>query len=200
VTAWKRFLGTCPTARIWFVGSGVDGYSLFQHVRDLEMEHAVILPGSFDHASDLIMAADAILLPGQGPRSDSERDFFVETAIQTGLPVICHSSNRTVGQCLLAMENGVGNIASSYRPLWNFCDPDKPLANVLVQWNQWRTALAPQPETHQKTPQNSMREMALRYIELGQTMLKTNGEPGPKQGLARQEAQSRNETDSYDRR
>lgn len=200
VTAWKRFLRTCPTARVWFVGSGVDGYLLFQHVRDLEIEHAVILPGSFDHASDLIMAADAIVLPGLKSHIAMDANFLVETAIRFGLPAICHTGNRAVGLRQRSMGHGTDENNSNRGSLWYFSDPDKPLANVLVHWNEWRVASSGQAESQREMPQNSMQEMALRYIELGRTMLKTNGEPGLNQGPARQEAHLRNETDSYDRR
>ncbi len=200
VTAWQVFLQTCPSARLWLVGSGADGYQLFQHIRNLDIEHAVIMPGSFDHARDLIMAADAIVLPGRELHPHNESGFFVVTAIENRLPMICHAGHWAIRLREHLAEQRESGCTADAGELWTFCDPENSLASVLFAWNDWRTASVEDTETNLVTPTNPLREMALRYIEFGQTMMKTIGEHSRNQGLTRQEAHSRNETDFYDRR
>ncbi len=101
VDAWREILSQFPTARLWMTGEGVDGYELFQRIRDLEMEHAVILPGNFDEILDVLQAADAIIMPGK----ETPPGWYAGSVRMLGVPVICHAANREI--CELIGESPV---------------------------------------------------------------------------------------------
>jgi glycosyltransferase involved in cell wall biosynthesis len=171
VSAWKALLNQHPAARLWLIGDGPDGYPLFQHIRDLAIGHACILPGSFDHAGDLITAADGLVVPSRSMRAD----YLVQTAIRHGLPLICHAANRGVLAARTTCQPE--NVPCPIEPpqFWTFSEPELPLASVLGKWSELQAEQRNRVGTPPPSRHGSMQEMALRYIRLGQTMLSLPG-------------------------
>lgn len=127
VRAWRRVLAEQPDARLWLIGTGRNAPELFQRICDLDMQHSVLLTGSFDDVSDVFAAADGFVLPGTGAPG-----WYADVACQLGLTVLYHRN------CAFA-----GSPATTGRNL-PFDDDSRSLDLVLSHW----------ASSHRKSPRN----------------------------------------------
>jgi glycosyltransferase involved in cell wall biosynthesis len=84
VSAWPAVLTQLPTARLWLIGDGPLRVELHQLRNDLEIGHAVHLPGTFDDLDGVLRAADLLVDPTAGqPESQT-----VLQAVTARLPLV----------------------------------------------------------------------------------------------------------------
>ncbi len=116
-TAWRRLLEACPSARLWMIGEGRQGRRVFQHVLDLEIDHAMVFPGNFDEIRDVLRAANGFIMPGP----TTLPDWYWKVANDLGVPVICHADNPAAGR-------------SSSRIVRFEDEGRRSLERVLIEW------------------------------------------------------------------
>lgn len=73
-----------PNDRLWLIGDGPHRSKIFQQLRGDDLTRCVLMPGSFDHAEDLMHAADVFVLPS----ALDGADWFWPLAIAAGLPSV----------------------------------------------------------------------------------------------------------------
>lgn len=89
VAAWPRVLLRCPTARLWIVGEGKQSRRVWDSIREKELVHSIIMPGSFDELSDVFCAADVYVHPLHSDQSCS----FLNLALAEGMCCVAYQSN-----------------------------------------------------------------------------------------------------------
>jgi glycosyltransferase involved in cell wall biosynthesis len=82
--SWPSVLRRRPLTRLWLIGDGPQRETLYQAIRDLDLQHHVFMPGTFDDVRDVLTAANVFVYPADDegvPRALLE-------AIAAGLPVV----------------------------------------------------------------------------------------------------------------
>jgi hypothetical protein len=87
LTAFGSLIDRFPTARLWVFGQGPLLPSFYESVRERCWHHQIQFFSPFDDVTELMQAADLILLPTAG----SSQHFFLPTAITNGLPCLATS-------------------------------------------------------------------------------------------------------------
>lgn len=167
VRAWQAVVRRHPTARLWLIGEGESGYEIFQRIRELDLEHAVILPGHFDELADLVEAADGVVLPAAGHQAD----WFVRSATEAGKPLIVPAGNRKLIDALCRTQRiGSGSQICCYQ--------EAKLDRVLLEWAD-RMSAAARPAgpgvsgtavTSAVAAEGSLGKMARQYVTLGRSL------------------------------
>lgn len=83
LSAWRDIAARWPSARLWLIGDGPARDKLFALIRDQELQHNVVMPGTFEDLSDVFLAADIFLSPQRHGGGQ-----LVLEAMAAGLPVI----------------------------------------------------------------------------------------------------------------
>jgi len=84
VEAWRLLHKQLPQARLWILGDGPDRRILQRQINEAEIEHRVLLPGTFDDSSGLLRAADAFVLPAR----EEEQTVALREAFAAGISVV----------------------------------------------------------------------------------------------------------------
>ena len=63
VRAWPSVLHQFPKARLWILGDGPSGQTVWEEINKLELVYSVIMPGFFDELSEVLVAADLYVHP-----------------------------------------------------------------------------------------------------------------------------------------
>ena len=63
VTAWNDVSNQLPNSQLWLVGEGPDREQLYEKIQSLGLVGKIVMPGAFDDVTDLLVAADAFVLP-----------------------------------------------------------------------------------------------------------------------------------------
>ena len=63
VRAWPAVLEQHPKARLWIVGDGPAGETIWDAINELGLVYSVIMPGFFDDLSEVLLAADVYVHP-----------------------------------------------------------------------------------------------------------------------------------------
>lgn len=94
IAAWPIVLQTHPQARLWLIGEGEQGPELWRAIQERELTRRIIMPGSFDDLSDVLYAADAMVLPSY----QEGMSMSLLEAMAAGLPVLASDipGNRTL--------------------------------------------------------------------------------------------------------
>lgn len=64
IRAWRVVTARHSDARLWLVGDGPERQRLYQQIGDLDQRFRAFLPGTFDCLTDLLAAANVLLVPG----------------------------------------------------------------------------------------------------------------------------------------
>ncbi|MCH5372422.1 MAG: glycosyltransferase family 4 protein [Planctomycetes bacterium] len=64
VRAWERVVRRWPTGKLWLIGEGPFRDDLHQLIRDLDLKHCVLMPGTFESTDELLRAANVLVYPG----------------------------------------------------------------------------------------------------------------------------------------
>ncbi len=73
IDAWPRVLARFPMARLWILGDGKEGRTVWDRLLDRHVVNSVIMPGSFDDLTNVFQAADVYVHP---LRSDESCGFL----------------------------------------------------------------------------------------------------------------------------
>ena len=94
VYAFRRVVDQLPDSRLWLIGEGPLRDELYQLTGDLELRGHVMMPGAFDDIEDLLIAADAYVLPSY----EEGMSVALLEAMGAELPVIASdiAGNRTL--------------------------------------------------------------------------------------------------------
>jgi glycosyltransferase involved in cell wall biosynthesis len=84
VAAWPAVLERRPDARLWLVGDGSYRRQLIDLIGDLGLAGRVHLTGAFDDVEDVLLAADAFVLPSL----EEGMSVALLEAMARGLPVV----------------------------------------------------------------------------------------------------------------
>ncbi len=63
VAAWSMVRQKFVDSRLWLVGDGPLRDELYQYLKDYDLRDSVLLPGTYDDIDEVLMAADAFVLP-----------------------------------------------------------------------------------------------------------------------------------------
>lgn len=63
VRAWPAVLERHPRARLWIIGDGHSGETVWEEINELGLVYSVIMPGFFDDLSEVLLAADVYVHP-----------------------------------------------------------------------------------------------------------------------------------------
>lgn len=63
VRAWPSVLHQFPKARLWILGDGPSGKTIWEEINELDLVYSVIMPGFFDDLSEVLLAADLYVHP-----------------------------------------------------------------------------------------------------------------------------------------
>lgn len=88
VEMFRDVATACPSARLWLIGDGPARSSLYHQAIDLEIQHQVRLPGTFDNVWGVLAAADIYL----SPSAFASTNLAVLEAMAAGVPVIAADS------------------------------------------------------------------------------------------------------------
>ena len=136
VRAWRRVAAEHKSARLWLIGSGRNAPELFQRICDLDLQHSVLLTGNFDNVEEVLVAADAYIMPGPAEPTS----WYSEIAGQLGLTIIRHRNSATPSCTSQASHNMV-------------FDDDSRTIDLVI--NRWAGAMASETRV---TRQNAPRE------------------------------------------
>ncbi len=84
IRAWRPVVHRWPTARLWLVGDGPFRDTLYRRIADLDLQHCVSMPGTFDEVDGILKAANVFVCPGDEPGLPQA----LLEAIAAGVPVI----------------------------------------------------------------------------------------------------------------
>lgn len=84
VSSWRGVQAKLPTARLWLVGDGDLREKLWNLITDLDLRYRVCMPGVFDDLTELLAAADALVMPHLTSTSHTS----MIPALAAGLPVV----------------------------------------------------------------------------------------------------------------
>ncbi len=84
VRAWERVVRHWPTAKLWLIGDGPFRDDLYRLIRDLDLKHGVLMPGTFESVEELLRAANLLVHPG--PLYGIPRVLLAAAA--SGLPIL----------------------------------------------------------------------------------------------------------------
>ncbi|HXT60962.1 MAG TPA: glycosyltransferase family 4 protein [Pirellulales bacterium] len=84
VAAWPAVLRRRPDARLWLVGDGSHRRHLSDLIGDLGLAGRILLTGAFDDVDDVLLAADAFVLPSL----EEGMSVALLEAMARGLPVV----------------------------------------------------------------------------------------------------------------
>ncbi|MGI9517139.1 MAG: glycosyltransferase [Pirellulaceae bacterium] len=164
VRAWRRVLAAHPSARLWLIGNGENAPELFQRICDLDMQHAVLIPGNFDDVSELFQAADACILPG----TDDRADWYVNTALGQQVTIIHHQRAPAVA----AIPSAAHHIP--------FDDDLRTIDLVVNRWANATTSRIGNEDDYVRSRSgmesgavgiDSMKQMADRYLLLAESLV-----------------------------
>lgn len=71
VRAWPAVLRRLPRARLWILGDGPAGETIWEEINELDLVYSVIMPGFFDDLSEVLLAADLYVHPLRRSGHDS---------------------------------------------------------------------------------------------------------------------------------
>ncbi len=84
VSTWEQMLSQQANAYLWIVGDGPYRDELARRIAQRRLTGRMVLPGTFDDVSDILMAADVLLQPS----SDAGLSTAILEAMAAGLPVV----------------------------------------------------------------------------------------------------------------
>lgn len=84
IEAWRAVTRSYPAARLWLVGDGPEREALQNQIRDLDLQHHILLPGVFEDWSTLWQAANVYVEPSE----DTGLPPPLLAAAAAGLPVV----------------------------------------------------------------------------------------------------------------
>ena len=88
IRAFRPVVLRWPTARLWLIGDGPFRDFLYQLISDLDLRHAVRMPGTFDDVEEILLAANLVVQPEISPGVDR----CLLEAVAAGLPVLAADS------------------------------------------------------------------------------------------------------------
>jgi len=88
IRAWRPVVYRWPTARLWLVGDGPFRDALYRRIVDLDLQHCVLMPGTFDEVDEVLKAANVFVCPGDEPGLPQA----LLEAVAAGVPVIAAES------------------------------------------------------------------------------------------------------------
>lgn len=94
VDAWKTVADRFPGGRLWLVGEGDDQEKIWRRIVAHNLNYQIIMPGSFDDVTELLIAADYFVLPSY----QEGLSLSLLEAMAAGVPVIASNipGNRTL--------------------------------------------------------------------------------------------------------
>ena len=84
VRASSKILNAGPRDRLWLVGDGPWRNKIYSELKQLGLQYAAFMPGSFDHVEELVQASDVYVMPS----SLDGMEHYLASAIAAGLPVV----------------------------------------------------------------------------------------------------------------
>lgn len=109
IEAWSKIIDSRPHARLWLLGEGPHAPVLWQLIRQLELTHTVIMPGSFDDLTEVLYAADAFVLPSY----EEGMSMSLLEAMAAGIPV---AASDIPGNRKLVDDRRHGLLFPTHRP------------------------------------------------------------------------------------
>lgn len=88
IDAWRWVRQAFPAGRLWLIGDRPENANLWEHIRHRELGNEVLMPGCFDDWTDLLKAADLMIVP----ESTLTPPYAALLAMQSGLPLLVPSS------------------------------------------------------------------------------------------------------------
>lgn len=88
VDAWEQMLPQFPQAYLWIAGDGPERDALARLVSRKKLSGRIVLPGTFDDVSDLLMAADVVVQP----TTEAGLSTSLLEAMAAGLPVVANDT------------------------------------------------------------------------------------------------------------
>jgi glycosyltransferase involved in cell wall biosynthesis len=86
--AWRDVAARWPSARLWLIGDGPARSALYAQIIDWELQYQVLMPGTFEDLSDVLLAADMYVAPE--PLSGTQ---MILEAMSAGLPILAAESS-----------------------------------------------------------------------------------------------------------
>ncbi|MCH2182007.1 MAG: glycosyltransferase family 4 protein [Mariniblastus sp.] len=102
IRAWSTVIEQYPGAKLWIVGEGHLAARAWQLIVDLNLVHAVIMPGFFDDDAELLLAADLYIYACRAPRADP-----VLIRAMARQRCVLATSNRWTESFITADDNGL---------------------------------------------------------------------------------------------
>jgi glycosyltransferase involved in cell wall biosynthesis len=84
VQAWEQVVRHWPTAKLWLIGDGPYRDKLYRLIRDRDLRHCVLMPGTFESPEAVLQAANLLVQPG--PALGLPR--ILLSAAAAGLPIV----------------------------------------------------------------------------------------------------------------
>ena len=85
--AWRDVVARWPSARLWLIGDGPARDALYSQIVEWELQYQVLMPGTFEDLSDILLAADLFVSPQ--PNTGGQ---MIIQAMAAGLPVLAADS------------------------------------------------------------------------------------------------------------
>jgi len=84
IKAWRTVVNRWPTARLWLIGDGPYRDKLWRQIVDRDLQHNVVMPGTFEDIDGVLEAANVFVHPATEPGIARA----LLEAIAAGLPVV----------------------------------------------------------------------------------------------------------------
>lgn len=88
IDAWRQVVARWPNARLWLVGSGANQSQLNRKIDAAGLVGRVVVPGVFADVSDLLVAADVVVIGGDSGESHA----LLLEGMAAGLPVVANDT------------------------------------------------------------------------------------------------------------
>jgi glycosyltransferase involved in cell wall biosynthesis len=123
IEAWRAVVYRWPTARLWLVGDGPFRDTLYRRIVDLDLQHCVSMPGTFDEVDELFTAASLFVCPGDEPGLPQA----LLEAVAAGAPVIAAETPD------LRQHQGIGGVHAELVPPRNVNALSDAMIRVIDQ-------------------------------------------------------------------
>ena len=88
IDAWRQVVARWPNARLWLVGPGANQGELNRRIDAAGLVGRVVVPGVFADVSELLVAADVVVIGGDGGESHA----LLLEGMAAGLPVVVNDT------------------------------------------------------------------------------------------------------------